>query len=262
MKVFTRGEGTPELVLVGSVHGDEPAGRKAIKKLLDQELEFRKPVKFIIANEEALEENERYLEADLNSSFPGDSGSEKHEEKLAAELEEHVQGKKVLDLHTTHSSSEPFATLKDVKKKELEMLESTAVENAVYFPGSSGVLIESAKHGIIIETGIQGTEKAAEDAYEVLKNFLACEGVIRGECDLSDPDIFKYTETVERDWEFKAENFEKVRKGEVYAERDGEKLEAENSFYPALMSTDGYNGKLGYKTDFLGKSSELKKGDR
>ncbi len=258
MKVYTRGEGTPELVVVGSVHGDEPAGRKAINKLLEQEFEFRNPVKFIIANEEALEENERYLEADLNSSFPGDSGSEKHEERLASELEEHVRGKKVLDLHTTHSSSEPFATLKDVTDEGLKMLESTAVDNAVYFPGSSGVLIESADTGIIIETGIQGTEKAAEDSYKVLKNFLACEGVIRGECSLSDPDIFKYTETVEGDWEFKAENFQKVEEGQIFAERDGEQLKAEKDFYPALMSTDGYNGKLGYKTEHMGKSSEIK----
>ncbi len=258
MKVFTRGEGTPELVVVGSVHGDEPAGRKAIKKLLDQDLEFRKPVKFIIANEEALDENERYLEADLNSSFPGDSGSEKHEEKLAAEIAEQVNGKRVLDLHTTHSSREPFATLKDITKEELEMLESTAVENAVYFPGTSGVLIESAEHGILIETGIQGTQKAAEDSFNILKNFLACEGVIRGECNLTDPDIYKYTETVEGDWEFKAKNFEKVEKGEMYAERDGEKLVADEDFYPALMSTDGYNGKLGYKTVYMAKSSEIK----
>jgi hypothetical protein len=54
---------------------------------------------------------------------------------------------------------------------------------------------------------------------------------------------------VEGDWRFKAENFELVEKGEVYAVKEGEKLEAEEDFYPVLMSTNGYNGQLGYKAE-------------
>ena len=32
MKVTEKGNGEPELVIVGSLHGDEPAGKKAIEK--------------------------------------------------------------------------------------------------------------------------------------------------------------------------------------------------------------------------------------
>ncbi|MFB6115671.1 MAG: succinylglutamate desuccinylase/aspartoacylase family protein [Candidatus Nanohalobium sp.] len=249
MKVFERGEGEAETVIVGSVHGDEPAGKKAIEKVLNEGLKFEKPVKFIIANEKALEENVRYLEADLNSSFPGNQDSDKYEERLAAKIREEVRGKTVLDLHTTQSSREPFATIKDTENETVELLKDAGVEKGICFPSDSGVLIEEASNGIIVETGIQGTEKAEKDAYEVLKNFLASRKIIEGEYSRSEPELYRYIETVGGDWKFEAENFKEVEKGDVYASRDGEKLVAEENFYPALMSTDGYEGKLGYKTE-------------
>ena len=244
-----KGKGQPELVVVGSVHGDEPAGKKAIQRVLDKNLEFLKPVKFIVANEKALEKNQRYLEADLNSSFPGNSRSDKHEEKLAAEIAEHVKGEKVLDLHTTHSSEKPFANVKDFEEETVEMLKQTGVENSAWFPENSGVLIEMASTGVLVETGPQGSEKAINDAEKVLENFLKCQGVIKGNCERSDPDLFRHFETVEGDWVFKAENFKKVEKGEIYATREDQELAASEDFYPVLMSTNGYEGKLGYKAE-------------
>ena len=55
MDIETRGTGEAEFTIVGSVHGDEPAGKKAIKKVLEKDYDYKKAVKFIIANEEALE---------------------------------------------------------------------------------------------------------------------------------------------------------------------------------------------------------------
>ena len=247
MKVIKKGEGEPELVVVGSVHGDEPAGKKAIEKILQEDIEFRKPVKFIIANEKALEEGERSLEADLNSSFPGDPDSDLHEERLAAEITEHVEDRIVVDLHTTRSTEDAFVNIKNLEEETKELVKASGVENSACFPSESGVLIEMASSAILVETGPQGTENAAKKSFEVLKNFLSCRGFIEGECSRSDPTFFRYFETVEGDWEFQAENFQKVGKGEVYAKRGDEELVAEEDFYPVLMSTNGYEGKLGYK---------------
>lgn len=249
MEVIEKGSGKPELVVVGSVHGDEPAGKKAIKKLLEENPEFLKPVKFIIANEKALEEGVRYTEADLNSSFPGDPKSDLYEERLAAKITEHIEGKKVIDLHTTRSTREPFVNVKNLEEKTRKMVKDTGVSNAACFPGSSGVLMESAGRAVLVETGPQGTEAAADKSFEVLKNFLICQGIIEGKCERSEPDFFRHFDTVEGDWIFEAENFRKVVEGEVYATREDEKLRAENDFYPVLMSTNGYEGKLGYKAE-------------
>jgi predicted deacylase len=250
MKVYKRGEGEPEYTVVGSVHGDEPAGKKAIERFLKEDCEFLEPVQFIIANEEALKENVRYLEADLNRSFPGDQDSEKHEERLAAEIAKLVEDTKVLDLHTTRSYPLPFATFSELNETTRDLLRSAGVKNAGLFPEESGTLHEQS-NGIIVETGFQGTEMAAMNALGVLKNFLAAQGVIDGSYGKSDPNIFRHTETVEGDWEFLAENFKLVRKGEVFAKRSGEQLTAEEDFYPILMSTDGYDGMLGFKAEKL-----------
>lgn len=250
MKIIEKGDGEPELVVVGSVHGDEPAGKKAINRLLEEDHEFKKPVKFIIANERALGKQARYTEADLNSSFPGDPDSNLYEERLAAKITEHTEGQKVIDLHTTKSTEEPFVNVKNLEKETREMVKDTGVKNSVCFPEDSGVLMETAAKAVLVETGPQGTEKAAEKSLKVLKNFLSCQGVIEGQCERNDPDFFEHFDTVEGDWIFEAENFKKVESGEVYASKDnGEKLKAERDFYPVLMSTDGYEGKLGYMAE-------------
>jgi len=246
MKVYKFGEGKPEFTITGSIHGDEPAGKKAIEDIIEQDLEFQCPVQFIIVNEEALEENKRFLEADLNRSFPGDRGSSKHEERLGAELLEKIGDSKVLDIHTTHSFDRPFANTKSFEDPEMKMIEASNVDYTVKFEEDSGILTDYAK-GIVVEAGHQGTEKAVENAVDVIKNFLAYFKVIEGDFKASDPEKFVQGEKVEGDWEFLAENFQKVEKGEIYAKRDGEELIAEESFYPVLMSTEGYEGVLGHK---------------
>lgn len=246
MEVTKLGEGEAKYVIVGSVHGDEPCGKQAIERFIESEYKLNEPVKFIVANEKALEQNERFLDIDLNRSFSGDPESDSHEERLAAEIMKEIKGKKVIDIHTTRSYPEPFATFTELNEVTKRLLESSGVENAVLFPEESGTLHEQTD-GIVVETGYQGTQKAVENAYNLIVNFLASEGVIDADFKRSDPDVFEYYETVEGDWEFVAENFQKVRKGDIFGKRKQETLEAEEDFYPVLMSTEGYEGKLGFK---------------
>ena len=250
MKVYRKGKGDTELTVVGSVHGDEPAGRDAIENFLEEEHEFLRPVQFIVANEEALEKDERFLDTDLNRSFPGNSESKSHEERLAAKIMEEIKGTKVLDIHTTRSFPQPFATLTDLNEVTRDLLESAGVKNAVLFSEESGTLHEQTD-GVVVETGYQGSVQARKNAEGVIRNFLAAQGAIETDFEKSDPLIFQYYETVEGDWEFLADNFKKVEKGQVYAQRDGEELEASEDFYPVLMSTKGYDGQLGFKAKKL-----------
>ena len=253
MEVILKGDGEAQITVVGAVHGDEPAGKNAIENFLDQDFEFKQPVKFIIANEEALAENTRFLDADLNRSFPGNSESENHEERLASKLMDEIRDTYVLDLHTTRSFPEPFATFTHLNDEVVSLMKDAGVKYAAHFPEEAGTLHEQTT-GIVVETGHQGTKKARENAVKVIKKFLSSRNVIdTDEEDLESRDgeasleIFQNFETVEGDWKFKARNFEKVEKGEVYAEKDEEKLRASESFYPVLMSTKGYDGMLGYK---------------
>ncbi|MDY6773984.1 MAG: hypothetical protein SVS85_02190, partial [Candidatus Nanohaloarchaea archaeon] len=105
----------------------------------------------------------------------------------------------------------------------------------------------NTSRAIIVEVGYQGSEEAVDNAVEVIENFLAYHGAIDSDYEVSDPELFEYYDTVEGDWEFTAENFERVEEGETFAVRDGESLEADEPFYPVLMSTHGYKGILGHK---------------
>lgn len=251
MKVYQRGEGNPEFTVTGSIHGDEPVGKKAIEKILGKELEFLRPVQFIVANEEALELDKRFVEVDLNRSFPGFKESEIKEERLAAQLLDQIGDSKVLDIHSTHSSDRPFATTKSFENPMMEMLKASGAENAVKFAEDSGTLTDYVE-GIVVESGLQQSDQAVENAVNVIENFLAYFGVIDAEFEASDPEKFVQQEKVEGDWEFLAENFQKVEKGKVYARnKDDEELIAEKDFYPVLMSTEGYEGMLGHKAQKL-----------
>lgn len=254
MRVEKRGNGDPEYTVVGSLHGDEPAGKNAIEQVLEEGLEFERPVQFIIANERALEKDVRYTDCDLNRVFPGDEESDCFEERLAAEIMDLVEGTKVLDLHTTHSYPQPFATFSNLNDVTRGLLRSTGVKDAVYFPEHTGTL-NGQLNAVVVETGHQKTQQAEANAVGVIKNFLAAQDVIEGEFETSEPNIFRYYETVEGDWEFTAENFKEVRAGESFAEREDEKLVAKEDFYPVLMSTNGYEGQLGFKAE---KIEELK----
>jgi len=248
MQVFTRGEGETEITVVGSVHGDEPAGKNSILNFLEKDLKYNRPVKFIIANEEALEEEVRFLDTDLNRSFPGDPESENHEERLASELMKEIENTKVLDLHTTRSYPEPFATFTHLNDETISILKASGVNYGVHFPEESGTLHEQTT-GIVVETGLQGTDQARKNAEKVIERFLSSLNAINVERPEKDSsiEILRYFETVEGDWEFLAENFQLVEKGEVFARKEGENLKASESFYPVLMSTDGYNEMLGFK---------------
>ncbi len=90
----------PVCTVVCSQHGDERFGLSVFERLL-QDAQRRSRVNLVLANEEAIEQNVRYIESDLNRSYPGNrSGS--LEERMAYQLLPVVQQTPfVIDIHTT-----------------------------------------------------------------------------------------------------------------------------------------------------------------
>ena len=101
----TLGNSKPCIGIVACLHGDEPLGAHVLNKFLSIS---RGMAKLIIANEEAMEMQKRFLEADLNRSFPGKADG-LHEERLACELLNALDGcDYVIDIHTTTAKTDPF----------------------------------------------------------------------------------------------------------------------------------------------------------
>lgn len=252
-----KGSGEPEVAVVYCTHGDEVAGKKAVEKLLKESSDFQKGVKFVFANEKAYEADERFIDTDLNRSFPGNPESENYEERLAAEMMEELQDVKVLDLHETNSSPTPFALFTWMNEETIEDLQSTNVGKAVEISYTPGCGINNYG-GVEVETGPRGTQKSVEKAYKVLKKFLVNNGVLEGEKEFSRPEIYSVYGVEERpSQKFKTsvENFVQVDSGEVFASKGGEELLTEKSFTPVLFA-ESYPDIFGFKAVRLEKVEE------
>jgi predicted deacylase len=99
------------VAVVGGIHGDEPSGVRAVKRLRAAEagdLELERGVTFIIASPPAVAADERYLDSNVTRAFPGDPDGDR-EERLAARLVTETEGLLTLSLHARHSTADSIA---------------------------------------------------------------------------------------------------------------------------------------------------------
>ncbi|WP_251331107.1 succinylglutamate desuccinylase/aspartoacylase domain-containing protein [Haloplanus pelagicus] len=256
----------PEVAVVAAVHGDEPCGPRAVDDLLSDPPEFRRPVKFVVANERALERDVRYLDDDLNRAFPGEADAESHERRLAKRLLTELDGCTTLALHSTQSYADPFALVDSVGPEKAALCAQlpldAVVETDVY---AGGRLIDYP--GIVeVECGLQWSETATENARAVIDAFLAATGVFPEAAGVTPDDdvpIFRLTGQVPKapadDYEVFVENFERVPAGVPFASADGEERVAEDPFYPVLMSADGYESVFGYAGERVGRLADVER---
>ncbi|WP_439027343.1 succinylglutamate desuccinylase [Haloarchaeobius sp. DT45] len=257
MRVISLGEGDPAVAVVVCVHGDERCGLDALDRFLANDPTVDRPVKFVVANEEAVAAGRRYIDEDLNRAFPGAPDADTHEGRLAADLLDELAGLRVLDLHSTRSTAEPFALYQRTTPETFHVLERAGVDRAVdisYVPGGLVGYLD----GVAVECGLKGSAAAVDAAERIIRGFLAGNGVIDAPVTLRDPTVFSVTERVEgAGYEFLGQNFVQVAAGEPFARRGDEERSAPEPFYPVLMSTDGYDDIVGFGAQRLGRLSEL-----
>jgi succinylglutamate desuccinylase len=122
----------PRLICIGGLHGNEPAGVLALRRVLDT-LEIRRPpfnglIVAIAGNISALRAGRRFLERDLNRRWSprgieraetsrGAPAEDGEQAELISVLRKELEGDRsdtrVIDLHTTSAEGPPFLTLAD-----------------------------------------------------------------------------------------------------------------------------------------------------
>lgn len=89
-----------KVLVIGGMHGNEPLGLEVAKLFQKRPI---KNVGVVLANEQAISTNSRFVGQDLNRSFPGKAKSKEYEPRRAAQL---LQVAKkydvVLDFHNTY----------------------------------------------------------------------------------------------------------------------------------------------------------------
>lgn len=89
-----------KILVIGGMHGNETLGLEVVKLFQDNPIN---QVDTLVANEQAVKANCRFVGQDLNRSFPGDRKSVDYEPRRAAEiLEATKMYDVVLDFHNTY----------------------------------------------------------------------------------------------------------------------------------------------------------------
>jgi len=258
MRVETLGPGDPNIAVVGGIHGDEPCGIHAVETMLTERPDLGRGVKFVVANEEAVERFTRYVDTDLNRAFPGDPDGDTHETRLAHEIGREVADCQVLSLHSTQSYGGTFALVDRVGEYERRICPHLSVDCVVETCDfTEGRMFEVTDRLIEVECGFQSTDAAAENAVQVTREFLAAVGALDGEtAGQQELPVYRLTEPVPKAaaqaYEVYASNFSRVATGDVYAIADDEQYVADEPFYPVLMSPYGYEDVFGYAAEQVG----------
>jgi len=251
--VETLGDGRPRYTILACVHGDETCGWHAFNRLKASDVTLNEPIKFVLANERAYKLGYRFCDVDLNRVMPGETSSDKHEERLAARLYPELEGTTVLDFHSTESRGCPYAIVTGNDTASRTLARSTGLDRVVdmsYLPGG----ITRSVTGVAVECGYHDDEDAATTAHRILLHFLRAEGVLAGDAVPSNPTLFEVTGDAEGEgYTFVGENFQRVGEGEVYARKNGSVRRADAPFYPVLMSTHGYTDRIGFKAQHRGR---------
>ncbi len=195
----------PTFLAQGGIHGNEPAGILAIRRVLAKLHEHELPIhgRFVgvAGNLTALECGERFVDRDLNRSWLSQSSDEKtiedHEQheltKLYQELRKNSRGPIVFfDLHTSSADGSPFSCLGDT-------LPNRRVALAIPIPTILG--LEECIDGAVMEyfnshgeiaVAIEGGRHDAASAIDNLEASLWLGLVQCGLLDRKDVDIDRY----------------------------------------------------------------------
>lgn len=253
MHVETLGDGRPEYTVVACVHGDETCGWHAFNRLKAGDVSLLGPVKFVLANERAFKLGYRYCDADLNRVMPGDETSDQHEVRLAARLRRELAGTTVIDFHSTESRGCPYAIVTGDDAASRRLARSTGLDRMVDMSQIGGGVTEHVT-GVAVECGYYDDEDAASAAHRILLHFLAAEGLLDRPYARSVPEVYEvFGDAPGRGFTFVAENFRRVEAGEVFAEKDDTIRRAGEAFYPVLMSTHGYDDRIGFMARRAGR---------
>ncbi|PSQ16786.1 succinylglutamate desuccinylase [Halobacteriales archaeon QS_8_69_26] len=263
MRIEVLGDGPPEVAVVGGIHGDEPCGVRAVEHLLASDLSVRRPVAFVVANEEAVDRGVRYVEEDLNRAFPPlgvdhdeFAFSNTHEGRLARRMYDRLEDCLSLAIHSTRSYPHPFSVVVDPDAEQLDVcarLPTDLVVDSTAIP--DGRFLEACP-AVEVEAGYQGSQAATDDAIDVARAFLAATGVIDGPAVPGEKSLFRVRRPIPKraggGYDVFVRNFERVPAGEPFAAVDGELVYAEREFYPVLLSSHGYRDLFGYEADRAG----------
>ena len=144
---------TMKIILNILTHGDEEIGLKVAKEIKKLNI-VEKFFSIQIANEKAAKLSKRFIDQDLNRSFPGKSNGN-YEQRLASKLLPVIKSADiVLDIHSTTSNLKDALIVTKLDKETLKYIKIIQPKYALLMNiTKSNALISNAKVGLAFEYG-------------------------------------------------------------------------------------------------------------
>jgi succinylglutamate desuccinylase len=161
-----------EILFITATHGDEKIGVEVMKKIEKQDVLER--FDWIIANNKALKQENRFLDRDLNRSAPGIKNSKVYELSRAYNLMEFCKKYSyVVDIHGATVNCGIFIIVSNPKLENLFLASAIPVERVVIWAADEwkkfGPITQFVDCGVEIECGPKNSEKIKNKLFKIVK---------------------------------------------------------------------------------------------
>jgi succinylglutamate desuccinylase len=243
-----------KIILNILTHGDEKIGLRVLDEIKKLNIDKRNLI-FQIANKKAVKLGKRFIDQDLNRSFPGKKDGN-YEEKLAYKLSPIIKSADiVIDIHSTTSHLKDALILTKINKETREFIQVIQPKYVLVMKATkNNALISQAKIGIAFEYGKDNSEIALRKTVLGIKRILKKAKLLKK--DFSDkktlipPNFFEVKSVVVKPEGyilFKGiKNYQLIKKGQTYASLGRKKLIAKKNFYPILFGEKKYKDYFGF----------------
>lgn len=138
-----------KILVVGGLHGDEPTGIELVEALSDHS---KQGITALLGNPEAVRQNKRFIETDLNRSFTSDT-STSLEEKRAVEIKRELGGYDIiLDFHNTKAAGTTCAiVVTEPNELHRKLAVHFGFKRIVIMPPSGSLLSQYPETAISLE---------------------------------------------------------------------------------------------------------------
>ena len=235
------------VAIVACMHGDEIAGKYVIDTL-KKDPYIRNRVGFFIAHPEALKLKKRFIEKDLNRSFPGKKKGIT-EEKLAYKLRNELKKFDiVIDLHATNSNIDSLIIVTGLGTKIKKLLKLIPIRKVAFinkkvFGGKE--MIRYCKIGASLE---YGPDKSGRNYKKILKHvkiMLSNIGIINGRKRLSSlKTLYRVSGVYPVKKNFRQNgglyDFRFIKKGQIIGRIPDKYVKSNRNFYPLFLGKGRY----------------------
>jgi len=235
-----------------ATHGNERIGKRVVKELEKNSLDKKLIIQ--VANEKAFKLGKRFIDQDLNRSFPGKKNGN-YEQRIAYKILPKIKSADVVvDIHSTTSESKDALIVTKLNEETLNCIKAIQPKNVLIMKSTeNNALISMAKIGLAFEYGKDDDKITIRKTTMGIKRLLNYLKIIDYKFHSKNKKInfFEIIDTVPRPKGYKlikkVKNYKIIKRNNNYAINKNKKLIAEDDFYPILFGEKNYKDIFGFK---------------